>query len=293
MKIIQSFAQFEEGSHYVGYDDDSEVVYLTFYSALLSYITIKERYGHVTMFCNQRAYDSFVKYIPYDEIIIKENKNDFTYWSLYKIDSIRECDGDVIHIDPDVFLFENLLTPFIEGDADVIVQDFLTERPNIVSDFVYENLDFLREKGIYTKEFDGGSISGGVMGMRKHVRETYFDVVDIIKTEIDSNHLKEVTHPTTILDEQAFYLIIIEHALKVHEIIPREVIIEHGVVDSGNVMGYAHMWQSSKYMPENIKDIKRKILYDYPEYHRKVIEYETHVMMKTEIYYGLGLGVKF
>ena len=290
MKIIQSFAEFKEGNNYVSYGDNSEIVYLTFYSALLSYITIKNLYGHVTKYCNQKAYDSFIKYIPYDEVIIMENENDFRYWSLYKLDSIRNCDGDVIHIDSDVFFFNDLLRDFINGKDDVIVQDILSERPNIISDFMYANLDYFNQTGIYTKEFKGESISGGVMGMRNHVKDTYFKVVDDLKKELDNNNLKDIKYPTTILDEQAFYLVIAEHGLSVNEVIPRNIIDEHGIEEAGNIMGYVHMWQNTKYQPDNIKHIKEKILYDYPEYNRYLINYESNVMMKTNIFYGLGLG---
>ena len=65
MKIIQTFAIFDEVSPYLTNKRNFEYVYLNFYSFILSYITIKKIYGPITMICNQEAYDAFIKYIPY------------------------------------------------------------------------------------------------------------------------------------------------------------------------------------------------------------------------------------
>ena len=297
MKIIQSFAQFEEGSHYVGHRKEYDVIPLLFYSSLLSYITIKELYGHVTMFCNQRAYDTFVKYIPYDEIIIVENKNNFRYWSLYKVDSLRYFNEDIIHIDNDVFFFNDLLTKFEGDEFDIIVQDVLWEKPNVVSDFVPNNVDFLRENGIFTKEFDGRSISAGVIGLKKNVRDLFFNNVDIIKNAIDNNELNVTKvgnedFATTILDEQSFYLTAVENNLRIYDILPHDLVVKHGIEETGNMVGYVHMWMKHKFLPQNIHNIKNKILFDYNQYQDSVIKYENEVMSKTELFHDYGLGLK-
>jgi hypothetical protein len=46
----------------------------SFYIILLSYLNLKKLYGNVTMYCNKIAYENIIKYIPFDEIIIMENK---------------------------------------------------------------------------------------------------------------------------------------------------------------------------------------------------------------------------
>jgi len=297
MKIIQSFAQFDEGSYYVSHEKNYDVIPLLFYSSLFSYITIKKLYGHVTMFCNQKAYDTFVKYIPYDEIILMENKNVFKYWSLYKLDSLRYCNEDAIHIDNDVFLYSNVLTEFIEGNADIIVQDIQSKEDNAVSSQTTNNLDFLKSSGVFTKKFDGRSVSAGVIGIKKHVQDLIFNNIDILKEAIDVGEWSDTVRngedlATTILDEQSIYLTAVENDLSIYDILPHDLVIKHGIGETGKIIGYAHMWTKHKYLPENIKDIKRYILFNYTEYQKYIIEYESHVMMQTEIFYELGLGVR-
>ena len=67
MRIIQSHAEFEEGSPHYGAEKKAS---LNFYSFILSYLTLKKYYGHVTMYCNERAEKLLIKYIPYDSVEI-------------------------------------------------------------------------------------------------------------------------------------------------------------------------------------------------------------------------------
>jgi hypothetical protein len=97
---------------------------------------------------------------------------------------------------------------------------------------------------------------------------------------------------TTILDEQSFYLTAIEHELNIYDILPHDLVMERGISEAGNIIGYAHMWMKHKYLPENIRQIKHRILFSYPEYHDLVIKYENEVMFNSEIYYEWGLGLR-
>lgn len=55
MKIIQSFAEFEEGTPHLD-DENVDKKSLNFYSFLLSYLTINKYHGSVTMYCNQKQW---------------------------------------------------------------------------------------------------------------------------------------------------------------------------------------------------------------------------------------------
>jgi len=69
---------------------------LNFYSFLLSYLTLKKYHGSVTMYTNQSAHRSLIKHIPYDNIVLMENKNKFDFWNKYKLDAMEKVNGDVI-----------------------------------------------------------------------------------------------------------------------------------------------------------------------------------------------------
>lgn len=88
MKIIQSFAQYVDGSPYVLLNEN--VIYLNFYTYLLSFLTLKKYYGSVTMYTNQLGFETIVKHIPYDEIIILENQHGIERWNLYKLQAIKK-----------------------------------------------------------------------------------------------------------------------------------------------------------------------------------------------------------
>jgi len=285
MKIIQSFALFEEGSPYFQHTEHKNYQYLLFYSFLLSYIALKKHFKHVTMFCNKFAYDTFIKYIPYDEIIFKENKYDMKLWSVYKLDCMRSVGEDFIHVDPDVFLFKDLFGPFIiDDDYNIIVQDILTAENNLkfVKDFAYENLEFLADSKIFTKKYDGRCMSGGVLGLKKTAQEYYFAGVDVLYNAMLDLGIEKIGGAAMIIEELLLYLIAVENDFNVYEVLPHDLILKHGVEEVGNMLNYVHVWKGSKYKKKNIDNIKRKILYEFNEYQRLVLEYESDHMLKLK-----------
>lgn len=156
MKIIQSFAQFDEGSPYMmGRKRNRFYAPLNFYTFLLSYITLKKFYGSVTMFCNKEAYKNLTKHIPYDEIYIKENESPFELWNMYKINCLKEVGDDLIHVDSDVMIFEDFFRPFIDDDIDVLVQHIVSRKHNDGKHFVFEQKEFYEKTKIFTKSYDG------------------------------------------------------------------------------------------------------------------------------------------
>lgn len=289
MGIIQSYAQFDEGNPYLkekGIKDDSKK-YLNFYSFLLSYATLKHFYGGVVMYCNQKAFDTFVKYIPYDFIIIKENRHDFDFWNLYKIDMMKESNQDeVIHVDCDVFLHNDLFIEFIQNKGDILVQDIVPKEENIVLDFVPNNKKYLAEKKIFTKEYDGKYTSCGVIGLKKHVKEKFFEAVEII-----SNDLKQFKKDNglpmhkqiIIMEELLLYLVAVENNFKILDILPHDLILKHGHENVGDMVGYVHLWRGHKYLEDNIIKMRNAIQLNYTEYYQYILEYEEKVLKPLNI----------
>jgi hypothetical protein len=285
MKIVQSFAKYEEGLHPTKYRKKFEYYYLNYYSFLLSYITLKERYGSVTMFCNQGAYDSIIKYIPYDDVVIKENDNPFIMWSKYKLDCIRMVDEDLIHVDSDVFILNDLFRPFIDSDYDVMVQNVFPRPLNTVNYFGFEQREFLKESKILTKPYDGNCFSCGTLGLKKRAKEIYFAGIDILYEAMLKTGLENFFDPPMILEEQLLYFISIENNLNVHRILSDDLISKSDdIINEGDKIGYLHVWYDLKYKRNIIQQIRRKLFHDYPEYLDHLFKFEQEEMIWKRIF---------
>lgn len=278
MKIIQSFAAFDEGSPYLRKGDKKNNILLNFYCFLLSYLTLNKYYGNITMYCNNKAYDLFIKHIPYDEIIIKENKNDFENWNLYKIDSMRLVNDDFIHIDSDVFIFDDLFKPFIENENyKIIIQDVLSEKRNIISNYFNDNKEYYNNVGF--NNYDKRCFSCGTFGMKLSIQSDYFEHVDKIIRYMDKINFHSPIK-TMVYEELTAYLIWFNKKEKwdYYDILSYDVIDKYGVEDSGNKFKYTHMWFNSKFKDENIALIKNKIKIDFPNQYHLVEKYDKDIM---------------
>lgn len=276
MKIIQSFAKYEEGSPYLRNNN----ICLNFYSFLLSYLTLNKYYGHVTMICNKQAYDAFIKYIPYDEIIFLENKYSFDFWSAYKIDALRLIDEDVIHVDTDVFIFDDHFKPFIFGNYDIICQD-ITWNNVLGINYVKYNAEFLKDSGIIDPNaYDGGFTSCGVLGIKNHVKNAYYNIVDMTYDAMINNKIKNIETRwfPVILEELNLYFAIINKKFNAYGILPSDLIKEIGTQDSGNRSKYTHLWFSNKFDAHYIDLIKRKIRTDFPRHGFRINNFEADLI---------------
>jgi len=282
MKIIQSFAQFDEGSFYLEGKQDINKKYLNFYSFLMSYLTLQKYYGSVTMFCNQKAYDSFIKHIPYDKVKILENQNDFKFWSYYKVDAMRTMKEKFIHVDSDVFIFDDLYAPFIKTRKyDVMVQDIIPERTNACGWFVKYNKEFLEENNIIDYDiYDNRCFSCGTLGITPKLIPEYIALCDTLMKAYLENKLINANPVGMILEELSLYIFTLNKKLRVHEILPHADILEHGIEKAGDLRKYTHMWFGNKFKPQIIKAIKLKIEKDFPDSYHLIEKYEGDVLNK-------------
>lgn len=284
MKIIQSFAQFQEGSPYLGKRKNQDYVYLNFYSFMLSYLSIKEQYGPISMYCNHKAYESFIKYIPYDEIITMENNNPFLVWSKYKTDVMRLINDDLIHIDSDVLLFNNLFDNFIYGDYDIMVQDILPFKRNLIKQFGFDNKEFLADTKILTKPYDGRCMSCGVVGLKKNMQKYYFAGIDVLYASMLKHGLEGVDMPSMLLEEQLLYYIAVENDFKYYEVLSSDLVDKDGVVVGGDKIGYLHLWQKLKFKRDILDQIRKKIYFEYSTHYNIILQYEHDVMSKFKFF---------
>jgi len=287
MKIIQSFAQFNEGSYYLRHDEkNSDKVYLNFYSMLLSVLTLQKHYGSVTMYCNKKAHDNFIKYLPYKEIKILENKNTFNFWNYYKVDVMRKQTSKFIHVDPDVFIFDDLFSGFMNGrEFDIIVQDVIPDYMNPVSREMPNIRDYLKKsKFMDPKICDGKAFSNGVVGMTVKVKNEFIKVADTLKNAFENNELRVHKDLISMISEEvAIYLLAMRDELKYYEILPYDEVFKNGSRHTANERKYTHMWGDSKFNPQYIEVMKLKIRKEFPLYGELIDRYEDEVINKIAI----------
>lgn len=287
MKIIQSFAQFDEGSYYLRHDkNNANKTYLNFYSMLLSVLTLQKYYDRVTMYCNKRAYDGFIKYLPYHEIKILENKNSFTFWNYYKVDVMRTQTSKFIHVDPDVFIFGDLFSEFINGNKyDIIVQDMIPDYINPVVKEIPALRNYLKTSGLMNPEIcDGKAFSNGVIGMNIKTLKEYIKVSDNLKHAFENGKLKVNEDLISMISEEvAIYLLARRDNLTYCEILPYNSILKNGSRQTANENKYTHMWGDSKFNPQYINAMKLKIKKEFPSYGELIDQYDNEVMSNVTV----------
>jgi len=291
MEIIQSFAKYEKGSPYIEKRKSKvDYFYLNFYSMLLSYITLQQQYGSVTMFCDKAAHDSLIKYIPYDNIEIVENQNDFLMWSKYKLDIMKLIGGDFIHVDQDVAIFDDFYKPFIDGKCDVLIQDVISRKSNFTKPFINENLDYFKGTNIFTKSYDGQGFSCGSVGLRKNVQELYFTGIDILYKSMLDFGLNNLDFAAMILEETLLYLITIENDLNYHHILEQKDVDELGILHAGDKIGYLHFWASTKFKQQYLVEIRNKILIDHSNFSEHILRFEREVLRNKPVFRYIFCG---
>ena len=282
MKIIQSFAEFDEGSYYLKNENEGgNTTHLNFYSMLLSVLTLQKYCGKVTMYCNQKAHDSFIKYLPYNDIKIVENKNPFHYWSYYKVDIIKRQRAKFIHVDPDVFIFDDLFSEFMKSEKfDVIIQDTIPKNINPIRGEMKAIKKYLESIGdIHYKYCDGKAFSNGVVGMTPDIKKKFVSMCEVLKKGFDTGKMDVNPDVVAMISEElALYLVVLHEKSNCYEILPYDEVLKDGSRETANKRKFTHMWGASKFNPQYIKAMKLKIKKDFPKYSELVDKYDAEVM---------------
>jgi hypothetical protein len=227
------------------------------------------------MYCNRKAYDTFIKYIPYDEIILKENRHTQKFWSAYKLDIIDDINEDFIHVDSDVFLFNDLFKPFIDNtDYDIMVQ-FVFDNHSQNQSYFYNNICPI-------ELYDFRAFTCGVLGMRLNVKDSYIQDTNKVFEMINNNTIPGNNFSFGfVLEELTLYLNAIKNKLKWYDVIPENDIMTLGLNESCEKHKYTHMWFDSKFKETNVNLIKNKIKKEFPTYYNYVDEYENHLSISN------------
>ena len=283
MKAIQSFFLFDD---FVPYCSENEKKsnrrkqLLNFYTQLLSCLTITEHYKKPTMYTNQKAYDLYIKDIPYESVVVMDNFYGADLWSVNKINVIKQMNDDFIHIDPDVFIFDRLFDDFETSKKyEIIVQDTVPPKNNHYRNFIYQNIGFFEKNPdvlLSPKTYDGKFVSCGTIGMKKELINGYIELTNLL---LDGFFDKELIFPDqhstpVIIEELGMYYYLKKNDIDYMEILPYDKVLKTSNHEVGNLVKYTHLWGTSKYDDKIIQLIKKKINKKYPEYESLVNKYD-------------------
>lgn len=290
MKIIQSYSLVTE-THTC--KAKNSTLYINLHVFLLSFLTLKKYYGHVTMYCDQNAYDTLIKYIPYDEVIIKENpyKTDSALWSVYKVFILNQMKEPFIHVDTDVFIFDPVFDEFIANDThDVLVQDILRGIYNPISDFYEDNKQILTDFSLVKDNYVDGFFSCGSVGIKDPTNVLKYSFVNEQIKMLAQNDMFKYTRTSkskvaAIIEEYSFYLFSYVHNLNVYSILDIEKAIQLGGLRAGEDEKYTHMWFRSKYIEEYVDLIKNKVRKEFPDYSELVSTIDDLITTHDNKYY--------
>lgn len=283
VSIVQSLFLYKNKFTYKNYVNESNSS-LNFYSFLLSYITLKTYYKSVTMICNQYAYDTIIKFIPYDNVTIDTNDIDFKdqdfdkFWTIKKINVYNSIASPFIHIDGDVMLFNDVLKEFYTGNYDIICQNIENvnnfNHYNVYSDLLYDELANLNI--FKSNRAKCNPINCAVVGLiDENVKNEYIHRCNQIYDLVYKKYYNELDSTFPIYLEQ-FVLgtVVLDYNLKVYEVLNKSSIEKHGMLNSGNNIGYTHLWGNSKFKTKYINLIKEKIKIEYSNYYNLIEKFE-------------------
>jgi hypothetical protein len=267
MKIIQSFSLVRDK-----YLPIEKYKYL--YSMLLSYVSLKKHYGEVTMICDRNAYDMFLKYIPYDNVIFYDNPDadNLMCWSLYKVHVMKIMKEPFIHVDCDLFIHDDIFKEYIDGDYTSITQNYITKIEDFYGyydRFIENDLQTFYDENIVSQDFKMGSISSGISGFKNiDSLDMYFEITDKIKklyydNKIFKNYRYDNYYFTIICEEFGYYIYLQNTKQTNHY-----ALLTNGHVpqDFNNEYNFTHILGEQKFTDFTITKIKNIIYNTYPEH---------------------------
>jgi len=232
-----------------------------------------------------------LKFIPYDEIIkdeisIVSSNNYRNEWGLLKFHVFSLQTEPFVHIDGDVFIFNDLLSKYDnENKYDGIVQSIeIDKKYGIYDTFYNTNKTKLIEIGfidelMINKSYDQYKAiigyNNGIVGFKNlKFMGDYIESAYKLNNLINSGIFTGVKHQTMIFEQYLLYLMALRDEKNIYEVLPSSDIIEIGYNETGNKHGYTHLLSGNKYVGSFVQLVRNKILRDYPEYAENIHEFE-------------------
>lgn len=266
------------------YNIDNNFALNNFNHYLLSALLVKKHGYEIDLYCDINSYKLY-RSIPYNNIHIVDYNDDninpkFWVWSKIKTQSM--INEPFIHIDGDVFLFNDVLKGKLDKDNYLAVVQSLESIDTFDKEHFYYtyNYDYIKNLKITNKyDLNKYNLSGyncGVVGFNDlNLRDKYVELVKEMLIEItknvDSYNFEKKYSQLLILVEQAMlHYILTENNVTPFEIIPRNLHVRDWNSYS-NGIGYCHMWTYSKYRDDIKQKIKNKIRTLFPNYSELII----------------------
>jgi hypothetical protein len=267
MKIVQSFSLLKQHDKILSTSENeiNNIKYM--YSMLLSYLSIRKYYPDIEhiLYCDSNTYEKIIKYLPYDNIIIKENRyiEEYDLWNLYKIDVIKEINEPFIHIDCDIYMYSNILNEFIYQKNYDIATIFYNKKnhiPEYLTQYIEKYKQAFNEYDLISLN-ELGYISGGILGINNITTiEQYLEIINKFLV------LRKNYKPTLNNNgyDKLFGCIIEEYGL--HLVNDK---YDKNVVDLFNEFDgflFEHAGGFVKFSDSKINEIKEMIYDEYPAY---------------------------
>lgn len=268
---------------------------MNFYSYYLSFLLLKKHGYNVSIICNKAAYDLFLKYIPYDEVINTEPPkliNHYSFWVKLKINTLKLIKAPFTYVDGDLFLFNDLIKGINEGD-----DSFVTLTKEHYDDYYYDkykkfkdlNPDFrhninnydmtesiMKDEGL--KLIDSKyTLNTSVFHVNNEsLKEEYIDLYHRISMEmLNSRYCLILNHNYgRFLDKYLVTYLIRKYNLKHRELVDEQKLFRIGLDAECENLGVMHMFRDNKFKKRNIDWIKAYIQDNLPDQYEVINEFE-------------------
>lgn len=272
--------------------DNIDYLLNNFNNYLLSALLVKKHGHKIELYCDKKSYDIY-SLIPYDKINIINYNNDGisnNYWVWGKIKPQLLLNEPYIHIDGDVFLFNDVINNNDFNNSDLVVQSIENNKTvgNGFNRFYIESKNpFINydKYGVDWDRYDKWAYNCGVIGFNNiEFKNKYCEKVrDLLKTlSNDSNFIFNDSYSSVhILSEQTLlYYLVKENRKKPLVIIPYDDNKTTDYIWESEIpknIGYCHMWSGTKYSINIRKKIRNKIINLFPEYKHIIKTFERNI----------------
>lgn len=261
---------------------------------LFSALLVK-KHGHtIELFCSENVKEKY-SLIPYDKIHIVDFDNDNIdpkYWIYAKIKTYSLISEPFIHIDGDVFLFNDMIGKNFTNKFDLIVQSVEDENILIFDDYnsfyksYHEPLEStpistIIESNIDWYKYNLNAFNCGVVGFNNMKFKDFYvkEITTLLRniSKLDLNFSDEKYMSIMLILEQALlYYFTKENNIKYYDIISFNEIKKrlNNWFAIAEEIGYCHMWGQSKYKPKVITAIKNNINNNFPKYKNIINNFE-------------------
>lgn len=255
MKIIQSYKQLNEIRPE-----------LNFYPFLLSFLTLKKYYNFdVIMFCDSDSYN-FIKYIPYDKIVILPKDIN------YKLNILKniKVEETFIYVEPTISIFSNIFDNYISNKYDILVKCVSQKISLGPSFFVNKNKKFLYDNNI-CKNYNEKYFDTDIIGMNYNFKHKYIENVNKIINSMDALNGTYIYYKDLILDELTTYLTYINNNFSCYKIINDNDLIN--LLNKEIFIKYNYAY----FNRFNVNDIKNEIKLNFKNNFNLIEAYENNL----------------